>query len=124
MRSMFGLDELQNATMCEPLSFTKEVPVMRIDKIEGKPFNPKLARPGAYLEMEELQKVAGQKELMKKLSPGGNHVLYDLASDPKQMTAIEDKEVEERMIRLMVQVMKENGAPAEQYERLGVEAYL
>jgi hypothetical protein len=47
-------------------------------------------------------------------------LLFDLETDPKQEHPINDPEVEERMIKLMIQLMKENDAPAEQYERLGL----
>jgi|GEM_PF-2033580 len=36
---------------------------------------------------------------------------------------IEDTEIEERMINYMVQWMKKNDAPKEQYERLGLEEF-
>lgn len=48
-------------------------------------------------------------------------LLYDLHEDPGQLHPIEDEEIEERMISLMVRLMKESDAPAEQYERLGLE---
>lgn len=46
--------------------------------------------------------------------------LYDLQNDPLQEHPIEDSEIEERMIQLMVKLMRENDAPPEQYERLGL----
>ena len=40
------------------------------------------------------------------------------------MEPIEDEAVKERMLRLMVRLMKESDAPKEQYERLGLTEYL
>lgn len=37
---------------------------------------------------------------------------------------MEDKATEERMIRNMVRMMKENDAPDEQYVRLGLEQWV
>ena len=51
-------------------------------------------------------------------------LLYDLEKDPKQEHPIRDEEVEERLKVHMVQLMRENDAPKEQYVRLGLEAYL
>ncbi|MCC2684075.1 MAG: sulfatase [Paenibacillaceae bacterium] len=51
-------------------------------------------------------------------------VLFDLEQDPEQESPIDDQAAEQRMIRLMIQLMKENDAPSEQYERLGLTEYL
>ena len=124
MRCLFGLDELQTAKLSEPLSFTKDTPVLQIKKMNGNSFNPKMARPGAYLEMEKSGKSVNVNALMNRISPGGQDALYDLETDPEQMEPIEDEAVKERMLRLMVRLMKESDAPKEQYERLGLTEYL
>jgi hypothetical protein len=46
--------------------------------------------------------------------------LYDLATDPKQLSPISDPAEEQRMIRLLVELMKECDTPTEQYRRLGL----
>lgn len=51
-------------------------------------------------------------------------LLYDLETDPSQEHPIQDAEIEERMQRNMVRLMRENDAPKEQYVRLGLEQYL
>lgn len=51
--------------------------------------------------------------------PFGNR-LYDLAIDPHQKQLQKDALLEVRMIEKMRQLMKENEAPQEQYERLGI----
>ncbi len=48
-------------------------------------------------------------------------LLFDLARDPGQENPIEDVELESRLIAVMVQLMEENEAPAEQYVRLGLD---
>ena len=94
MQNMFRANELQNATLAEPFSFTKGCPVLRTP-----------AWPW-----------------------GTQHrfgtMLFDLESDPGQLSPITDPAVEDRMTRLMVDLMKRNDAPKEQYVRLGLEEYL
>jgi len=51
-------------------------------------------------------------------------LLYDVKNDPSQEHKLDDPQVEERMIKLMVGLMKENEAPGEQYIRMGLEAYI
>lgn len=51
-------------------------------------------------------------------------LLYDLATDPHQLHPIHDAAVEDKMIREMVKMMKENDAPEEQYVRMGLSGYL
>ncbi len=53
-----------------------------------------------------------------KFSLGTN--LYDLGADPFQNHPIHNPEIENRMIRAMVDLMKQNDAPEEQYIRLNL----
>ncbi len=46
--------------------------------------------------------------------------LYDLASDPDELKPIRDDDAERRLIVMMRALMKENEAPDDQYERLGI----
>ncbi len=94
MRSMFGPRELENATLAGPFSFTRNCPVLKTP-------------------------ASGWKQFHKF-----GTMLFDLESDPGQLNPIEDPEVEERMIRLMVDLMRLNDAPQEQYVRLGLEEYV
>ncbi len=94
MRGFFGEDELADAELVEPLPFTKNMPVL---------------------------KTSGQHS--KNLHRFGT-LLYDLKNDPGQIEPIENAEAEERMIRLMVELMKKNDAPLEQFVRLGLEKYV
>jgi len=93
MRAMFSIDELKTAVMTGPFKFTKGCPVMRIN-----------AEGWKGLEAHEF-----------------GTMLFDLVKDPFQLSLIKDGQIEKRMIKHMVQLMKENDAPTEQYERLGLE---
>ncbi len=93
MRSLFSLEEMRTMQWSEPFSFTKGTPLMKII-------------PSGYSRQTLL-------DMSTKL--------YDLANDPKQENPIEDKAIEDRMCQLMVDLMKENDAPKEQFVRLGLE---
>ena len=97
MRALFRVDEMKTMTISEPFTFTKGTPVMKIEAIPG--FQGRAREP------------LGTR-------------LYDLENDPKQEKPLDDKATEERMIRLMVKLMKENDCPMEQYERMGLKEYL
>ena len=90
MRHTFGVNELQDIQLSEPLPFTKGCRTM---KIAG----------GTWGKPHEF-----------------GTLLFDLASDPGQEHPIRDAAVEARMTRLLVASMKANQAPVEQYERLGL----
>jgi chorismate mutase len=47
-------------------------------------------------------------------------LLFDLETDPKQEHPIRDPDVERRMVDHLIRLMKENDAPSEQFERLGL----
>lgn len=49
------------------------------------------------------------------------NLLFDLHTDPHQQCPIEDKAIEARMIALLVRLLHESDAPAEQFARLGLE---
>jgi arylsulfatase A-like enzyme len=91
MRHRFSLSELRSAERVEPFAFTKGCPVLRTP---GKPFMQDPCKLGT--------------------------LLFDLHEDPAQDNPIQDPVVERRMSKLMVQLMKDNDAPAEQFGRLGL----
>jgi arylsulfatase A-like enzyme len=90
MRAPFGVDELQDIELAEPFEFTKGCRTM---KIAGRGWR----NPFEF-----------------------GTVLYDLETDPKQENPIEDAEIEEKMIAHLIQLMRENDAPEDQFERLGL----
>ncbi len=95
MRQMFSLEELRSTTLASPFTFTKRVPVMRIDAI-----------PGFELD--------GGRSIY-------TNMLFDLHADPGQKNPLQEQRIEARMIKLMIDLMKENDSPEEQYERVGLQ---
>ncbi len=95
MRTPFGLGEMRDRLvgLAEPFSFTKGCRTMKIDASGG----------GGWCKAHEF-----------------GHLLFDIEKDPEQKNPLKDPAVEERMKKLLVKCMKENDAPKEQYERLGL----
>ena len=92
MRGRYAPDTLARAELVRPFGFTKNVPVLKVPALG--PTNP-----AAF-----------------------GTLLFDLTTDPTQSTAIRDPDVELRMAALLVDLMRANEAPVEQYERLGLPA--
>ena len=92
MRHAFGVDQLQDIQLAEPFGFTKGCRTMKIAGRCGD----------------------GRHEF--------GTMLFDLETDPKQEKPLDDPAIEKRMIELMVGLMKANDCPAEQFERLGLDA--
>ena len=96
------VEELKTAVLHEGFSFTKGCPMLRIKG--GYGIRTLGFPPRSLMEYGTL--------------------LYDTETDPGQEHPLEDKATEERMIRNMVRMMKENDAPDEQYVRLGLEQWV
>ena len=94
MNKMLPVEDLSGAELAGPLPFTKNCPVLKI--------------------------------------PASSHVrahdfgsrLFDVEADPAQDSTVSDPTVEKRMIGHMVRLMKENDAPPEQFQRLGLEKFV
>ncbi|NQU42417.1 sulfatase-like hydrolase/transferase [bacterium] len=97
MRASFSVEELRDIRLAEPFSFTKGCRLMMIDSAPA----------------DGLAKTAFCANEFGTL-------LYDLETDPKQENPIDNPEVEEQMIAHLVRLMKENDAPPEQFQRLGL----
>ncbi|KAA9219192.1 MULTISPECIES: sulfatase [Aerococcus] len=93
IHNAYGVEELKNAEFVDGFSFTKGLKVLKV---------PAKDKYG--------------------VNSFGN-LLYDLQQDPKQLHNLKNKTLEENMINKLVKLMKENDAPMEQYERLGIEDY-
>ena len=91
MNCRFSPEELRSSELVGPFKFTKGCPVLKVKSHDKY----KVARFGTRL--------------------------YDLVKDPREEHPIEDPVVETRMAEAMVDMMKENDAPIEQYERMGLE---
>jgi arylsulfatase A-like enzyme len=50
------------------------------------------------------------------------NLLFDLKNDPNQTNPITDKDVEDRLLKMMKDLMQANDAPLEQYTRLGLSS--
>ena len=94
MRTPFAPAELQDTELVSPFSFMKGCPVLKIAARGWHGMNP--------FEFGTM--------------------LYDVAADPQQTQPLDDPAVEQRMIEHLVRLMRENDAPADQYERLGLNA--
>ncbi|WP_454855211.1 sulfatase [Rhizobium binxianense] len=92
MRWQFTPEELRRAELMEGFSFTKSVPLLRM---EGLPFGS-----GDAFELGTL--------------------LFDLKTDPLQERPLQDPDIELRMIDLMLELMRRNDAPPSQFERMGL----
>ena len=90
MRELFSPEELASVELAGPFSFTKGCKVMKI------------------------------KALQTQDSHRFGNLLFDLRNDPAQTNPIVDQNVEARLLSLMVKLMRENEAPKDQFERLGL----
>ncbi|QHW33469.1 sulfatase [Paenibacillus rhizovicinus] len=90
MHNRFDVKELNDLRLREPFSFTKGCRTLEI---------PAHTYVNPYVH---------------------GTLLFDLERDPKQQSPIEDIAVEARMIRLMAGLMRDNDAPKEQFERMGI----
>ena len=93
MRYLFTVEELKSTELQAPFAFTKGCPTMKIEKA---------AHPWQFPEFETR--------------------LYDLETDPRQEKPLQDAALEGAMIDQMIELMRANDAPAEQYQRLGLAA--
>ena len=90
MRGRFTVEELQDIELVEPFEFTKGCRTMRLS-----------ARPWVDAH------------------PFGT-MLFDVEVDPGQESPLDDPAAEQKMIRDMIELMKANDSPPEQFERLGL----
>jgi hypothetical protein len=103
MKEFFSIGELSEASLVNPMPFSKGVPLL---KVPSSPKSPVYFGHG----------------------PGGQQdtctVLFDLLRDPRQLQPLEDPLVEERLIADMVALMSATDAPAESYRRLGLQDFV
>jgi arylsulfatase A-like enzyme len=97
MTHRFSVDELQGMELHGPFSFTKDCRVLKINAQH------------TWKKWQDNYQVHRY-----------GHLLFDLAGDPEQLKPMKDSRIEAEMIDHMVRLMKENDAPVEQYERLGL----
>lgn len=90
MRARATPVELEGAELVAPFGFTKNCPMLKF---------PALAFGNPWSH---------------------GTLLFDLDTDPEQTQPLDDPQTERRMAELLVRLMRENEAPAEQYQRLGL----
>lgn len=99
IKELFTVEELRAARLSDPQRFTKGVPLLQV------PATPKSPQYNLH-------------------GPGAQHdtqtVLFDLASDPDQLSPITDEATTRRLTAQMVELMRLNDAPPEYFERLGL----
>jgi hypothetical protein len=91
MRSRFAVEELQDIQLAAPFTFTKGCRLIKV---------PAHFRFNSYSFGTQL---------------------FDVQTDPEQQTPLSDPAVEDRLLHYLVQLLRENDAPTEQFQRLGIE---
>jgi arylsulfatase A-like enzyme len=91
LRRMFSLDDLRQAELAGPFSFTKGCPVLKIPAVAWSP------------------------------PPGFDSLLYNVEDDPQQSQPLHAPALEAHFRQHMVALMQANDAPPEQYERMGLK---
>ena len=94
IRSRFAMTDLQDIQLAEPFTFTKGSRTMKI---------PARAWPDAH---------------------AFGTLLFDVEADPGQENPLDNPAIETLMIERLLRLMQENDSPLEQFQRLGLEAYL
>jgi hypothetical protein len=105
IKKMISKEELLQAdrTLYDSFEFNDHVPVLRIPVDER--YDKK-----KYYKYSEHRKY-------------GN-LLFDIEKDPLQLHPFEDVAITAGLLEKMVKLMKESDAPAEQFERMGLQEYL
>jgi arylsulfatase A-like enzyme len=99
LKEMFAVEELQEAQLAPALPFTKGVPVLRVP---ATPKSPNYALHGPAAQHDTVT------------------VMFDLTTDPGQEHPLADEVVHARLCREIVRLMKQNDAPPEYFDRLGL----
>jgi arylsulfatase A-like enzyme len=94
MRYRFQPSELKDVSLEKPFSFTKGCPVLKTKS------QYKLPGGESFAQVETL--------------------LFDLQNDPQQKSPIINPEIENRLVKEMIKLMRWNDAPQEVYDRYGL----
>lgn len=114
MRAMYAPEEFADMELSEPFSFSKGIRLMKLPdrNYAGGNMPKKEKRKNA-----EMQKVYSHQPWPEQWKT----VLYDLKEDPKENHPFRAEKIEAPIRQEMVRLMLENDAPAEQYERIGLQ---
>jgi hypothetical protein len=116
MRCLFTADDLRNAVLAKPFGFTRECPVLKIPKknnFGNMDFSFLLD------DNNHSSRRIDNNDLLNAANFGDK--LFNIKNDPRQEKELDDTAVETRMANLLVCAMRENEAPGEQYERIGLK---
>jgi hypothetical protein len=99
MHDFFQPAEFEGAQLADPFDFSKGLPMLRLP---------------------------ARRDAKRPPTQGGGFeqaitVLYDTETDPGQMTPVDMPDVERRLIRDMLAIMRAHDAPAEAYARLDLD---
>lgn len=97
MRSLFHADELRNAVLTEPFSFTQKMPLLKIPV-------KKVGNVNGTISQETFC-----------------DLLFDLKSDPNQNHPLQNEVLEQTLLTAMHNLLEESDAPREQFIRLRLE---
>jgi arylsulfatase A-like enzyme len=115
MRCLFTVEELREAEFAKPFGFTKGCQVLKI---------PKKSNFGcadfSFLlrDTKNSPRRIDNNDLLNAANFGDK--LFDIRNDLREHEGLDDMAVETRMANLLVRAMRENEAPEEQYERIGL----
>jgi arylsulfatase A-like enzyme len=101
MTSRFAINELLDATLSEPFSFSKGVPLMKL--------KPRQDEDGKTVEVQGM----GFADTSTRL--------YDLEADPGQKQPLDAPKIEDRLKAEMSRLMREADAPSELFTRFDLD---
>jgi hypothetical protein len=94
MRSLYKPEELRNIELAGPFQFTKGCRVLKLPGQFGSPGGEKI--------------------------PAMETLLFDISSDPGQIRPLNSADIENRMEKIMIDLLKQNDAPREIYTIYGL----
>ncbi len=106
MNTMFSVSELQEIELSQPFAFSKGCKLLRIPAEARNANRDELNFPNRPTILDY------------------GTMLFDTVTDPMQENPIVDDKIEAVMKSHMVKLMKDNDAPVEVYERLGLSQFL
>ena len=89
MRQFFSNEELRTIKIQEPFSFTKDIPVMKINRIQRK-------TDEGFKSLEDTKSA-----------------LYNIVEDPGQLNPLQDRHLISKYKEKMIDSIKENDPPKE-----------
>ena len=115
MRCLFTAEEMKNAELSKAFGFSKECPVLKIPKQSnfGNADFSLLLSGG-----KKTQRRFDNNDLLNAANFGDK--LFNIKNDPNEENELNDIAIETRMANLLVKAMRENEAPPEQYQRIGL----